>query len=181
MTPEATGHGQQMAASSGRAAGSPDSPLPISPARRILCVDDNLDVLASYRALLEHAGYSVVSTDDSLTGLLLFSRGDFDAVILDYRMPFASGAVLATLMRRMRSDVRLILVSGSTEISQDEAAVFNCRLEKGLPSPILLQTLRDLIEARKPAPHAGDDPDTRPPLRFFAESGAERPFESRGA
>jgi CheY-like chemotaxis protein len=149
-------------------------------ARRILCVDDDLDMLSLYRAILERGGYAVVSTDDPLTGLLLYSKEIFDAVLLDYRMPWVTGAALAMLMRRMRNNIPLILVSGSTEILPEEEAVFHRRLEKGLPSRVLLETLRDLLDGPNTALSSGQCAESLPPLRFFAESGAESPLESRG-
>jgi CheY-like chemotaxis protein len=112
--------------------------------KTILCVDDDPGVLAIRRALLENAGYLVLTTHDGPEGLKIYSTGIVDAVILDYEMPIMSGGVVATQMLRIKGDVPLILVSGST-IPQDDLTLFNRFIPKGGHPKQLLSAIGEVL------------------------------------
>lgn len=57
----------------------------------ILLVDDTEPLLLSMKMLLESFGYSVVTATGGVEGLRKMRSGDFDAVLLDYRMPDLNG------------------------------------------------------------------------------------------
>jgi CheY-like chemotaxis protein len=113
--------------------------------RRILCVDDDPVVLSLQRALLESAGFSVITARDGEEGLRRFSAEFPDAVVLDYAMPGMNGAALAVQMRRIAEDVPLILNSGSLTVSAEEARLFERVLSKGLAPGMLVRVLREIF------------------------------------
>lgn len=59
--------------------------------RRILLVDDDLEVLKSLEHLLKKQGYEVTAVNDSLEALNLIEKSFFDLVITDVRMPNQDG------------------------------------------------------------------------------------------
>ncbi|HVT98065.1 MAG TPA: response regulator, partial [Acidobacteriaceae bacterium] len=113
--------------------------------RRILCVDDDPVVLSLQRALLESAGFSVITARDGKEGLRRFSAEFPDAAVLDYAMPGMNGAALAAQMRRIAEDVPLILNSGSVTVSAEEARLFERVLSKGLAPGLLVRVLREIF------------------------------------
>ena len=117
--------------------------------RTILCVDDDPVVLGPQRALLEATGFAVVTTGDPHEALREFAQKAPDAVVMDYAMPSMNGGVLAARMRRLRSEIPLILNSGSSAISPEEAALFDCDLARGLAPVLLVGALRDLLGAER--------------------------------
>lgn len=116
--------------------------------KTILCVDDDLNLLAIRRRLLENAGYLVLTTHSGLESLKVFATGIVDAVILDYEMPIMNGGEVATRMHRMKDDVPLILVSGSI-ILQEDLARFHRFISKGSPPHVLLSTIEEVLSVDK--------------------------------
>jgi CheY-like chemotaxis protein len=113
--------------------------------RTLLRVDDDRVILDLQRALLEAAGFAVETTDDPHEALRNFARNAPDAVVMDFAMPSMSGGVLAARMRRLCSGIPLVLNSGSSAISPEEAALFDRHLAKGLAPTFLIAALRELL------------------------------------
>ncbi len=85
--------------------------------RLILVIDDEETVLDVSRAYLEQAGFAVVTAEDGRRGLeVLRERGAaVDCIILDYTMPGMGGREALIEIRKIRSDVPVILSSGYDE------------------------------------------------------------------
>ncbi len=63
--------------------------------KKILMVDDDVDLLQIFKPFLEKAGYDVVTANDSVEGFELFKSTKPDAVFVDLAMEhFDSGFVL---------------------------------------------------------------------------------------
>jgi PAS domain S-box-containing protein len=84
---------------------------------RILFVDDEPDIVTVNKDRLQRLGYDVVATTNSLDALKVFRANpdSFDLVVTDYTMPHLTGVDLANKIRRMRSDIPIILCSGIHE------------------------------------------------------------------
>ena len=81
------------------------------PVATILCIDDEALGLQIRRAVLERAGYQVLTATDGETGLNLFRSNPVDGVVLDYYMPGMDGGRVAEELRRERSGVPSMLLS----------------------------------------------------------------------
>jgi PAS domain S-box-containing protein len=118
----------------------------------ILLVEDDPEVLAMNKNLLEKAGYMVISAFDGLEALDLFKRvsNKIALVILDVIMPGMNGNQLYRLLRAIRPDVKVLFVSGykadmlSRKGVMSEGINF---LAKPLEPHLLLGKVRKLIEA----------------------------------
>ncbi|MBN1342270.1 MAG: PAS domain S-box protein [Phycisphaerae bacterium] len=86
----------------------------------ILVVDDEEQVLRVAQALLERAGYSVLTAGDGRAAVRVFREhaGEIAAVLLDLTMPELNGDETFNAIRHIRPDARVILSSG---YSQQEA------------------------------------------------------------
>ena len=80
----------------------------------ILLADDEEMVLQVFKAMLEHLGYSVVCGRNGVEALGIFRKDPdaIDLVLTDYYMPEMSGADLARNIRRLGSDVPIVLITG---------------------------------------------------------------------
>jgi CheY-like chemotaxis protein len=81
---------------------------------RILVADDNRQLVEMLRAMLEDAGYEVVSASSGLAASALLDKEEVDMLILDVLMPGMSGDAVADLLRRSRPDVPVLLITGDS-------------------------------------------------------------------
>jgi len=81
----------------------------------ILLVDDEADLVYAGRKMLERLGYQVVTASDGLEAFQRFlaEPNRFDLVITDQTMPDMTGEMLAREMLNVRSDLPIILCSGT--------------------------------------------------------------------
>ena len=79
---------------------------------RILCVDDEPNILSSLRRLLRPHGYQIVVASSGAEGLQLMEGQSFDLVVSDMRMPEMDGARFLELVRARWPDTVRILLTG---------------------------------------------------------------------
>ncbi len=81
---------------------------------KILVVDDEYAVRNVLGLSLTHLGYQVETATSGLDALDKFAEaeGHFDLVILDLLMPGLSGEEVFNRLRRLRPDLRVLIVSG---------------------------------------------------------------------
>ena len=72
-----------------------------TPAKTVLVMDDEQDILDLVRFRLEHDGYRVLTASDGQTGLTLAQQERPDLCILDVMMPKLSGL---EVLARLRAD-----------------------------------------------------------------------------
>lgn len=80
----------------------------------ILLVDDESDILLTYRSFLSSSGYNVEGFTDPYSALqrvALANRSPFDLIILDIRMPGINGLQLYQSLRIMSPSSRFLFVS----------------------------------------------------------------------
>ncbi len=59
--------------------------------KNILIIDDNEEMLNTFKQLLLDEGYRVSTANNGATGMILFMRQNFDLVITDLNMPGMNG------------------------------------------------------------------------------------------
>ncbi len=85
----------------------------VSRSGTILLVDDDPDIRSLTRTFFETEGYEVFSASDADRAELIFRRTPrIDLLVTDLYMPGRSGMDLAVELKRHRSDLRVLLVSG---------------------------------------------------------------------
>jgi CheY-like chemotaxis protein len=77
----------------------------------ILVVDDQLSIRRTIRALLEAAGHAVIEAADGLKAIEALSAA-CDLVITDIMMPEMDGLELVQHVKRMGSDIPVLVISG---------------------------------------------------------------------
>ena len=102
------------------AASQPDEssrPLPRGNGERILIVDDEPAVCASYRELLTQLGYRVTAETNPETALGIFrdAPDEFDLLISDLTMPGMNGVEIARQFLELNRHLPVLLTSGSQD------------------------------------------------------------------
>ena len=118
------------------------------PSFTILCVDDEALGLQIRRAVLEVAGYRVLTAQDGPTALHIFADSFVHAVLLDYLMPDMNGYQVATAMRSIKPDVPILLHSACVDLPVEAVKLADATLSKGEGPEALIQRLQLLIESR---------------------------------
>jgi CheY-like chemotaxis protein len=80
----------------------------------IMLVDDQPDMLFTYRSFLEGKGFRVDSFTDPTVALKQFAKDDttkYDLVVMDIRMPHLNGLQLYQRLRAINSHVRILFVT----------------------------------------------------------------------
>jgi len=87
--------------------------------RRILVIDDEIDIRESLELLLTGENYAVDLAENGVTGLQKFESGSYDLVLLDLMMPDRSGMdVLADIrLRDPDTPVFMLTAYGSVEVA----------------------------------------------------------------
>lgn len=111
---------------------------------RILIIDDEPAIRRSVRRILEIPGHEVEEVADGLAGIALHATRPFDIIITDLRMPDFDGIEVITGLRRIDSQVQIILISGG---HQEDARSHSAELGPiwHLAKPFTLQDLQSLV------------------------------------
>ena len=91
------------------------APTQATPSARILLVDDNKLGLIARKTVLEELGHRITTATEGAEAFAQFSRGHFDLLITDYKMPRMNGLELIRKVRELNSGMPIILVSGYAE------------------------------------------------------------------
>ena len=85
--------------------------------KRVLLVDDDIDLLLTYEALLKAHDYQTSTAENGEQALKLIRDREVDAVLCDLDMPELSGDLLYTEVGRAWPELlkRFIFVTGNTE------------------------------------------------------------------
>lgn len=117
---------------------------------RLLCVDDEPNILSALRRLFRQGGYDVVVAGSGAEGLQRMEEGSFDLVISDMRMPEMDGARFLEQVRRRWPDTVRILLTGYADISSTVEAINKGEIYRYLSKPWndddVLLTVRQALE-----------------------------------
>jgi CheY-like chemotaxis protein len=124
---------------------------------RVVLVDDDADCRDCVRALLEEAGYAVITADNGFEALAVLRReARVTAVVLDLMMPVMSGW---ELLEELRADPDLsripILVTSAAHDVSHAVVGATCVLPKPIDCDALLDALRDAAQGSVIARQAG--------------------------
>lgn len=121
------------------------------PVPTILCIDDEALGLEIRKAVLERAGYQVLTAVDGLAGLSLFRGNAIDGVVLDYYMPEMDGGAVAEAMRRERPEIPIMLLSAYINLPVEVVALADVTLLKGEGPQELLEKLHQMLKSASSA------------------------------
>ena len=92
---------------------------------KILVIDDEKVVCESCKKVLAEEGYEVTTSTDGSEGLDQATKGEFDAVLLDLRMPRKSGLEVLQGIREQKPETAVVMI---TAYPTADSAVESMRL-----------------------------------------------------
>jgi PAS domain S-box-containing protein len=116
----------------------------------VLVLDDETALLHIAKLTLAAAGYQVLTAQDSVEALALYSQrvSDIQVVVTDLLMPLADGTATIEALRRVNPAVRIIVCSASATGQETAQAM---RAAAFLPKPYtvegLLSTVRSVLDS----------------------------------
>jgi CheY-like chemotaxis protein len=117
--------------------------------RTILCVDDEENALRLRQAVLQSAGYRVLTAKSGRQGISIFQSTAVDAVILDYWMADLNGLETAREIRKLKPDIPISILSAYGELLDESLGVADLWIRKGEEKPEdLLTRLARLLESK---------------------------------
>lgn len=126
--------------------------------RRLLVVDEDLDDLLYYSAVLQHEGYQVRSIPSYTDGAACVEREDFDLIVVSQGSPnFEGRLVLARAIERNRWTHVLVLTRAIQMPCYIEAMQSGARdyLEKPIPPSEIGQLVKRYLPTRLASPKSG--------------------------
>src|SRR5215467_15187851 len=135
----------------------------------VLVADDDRSIRTVLTQALGRSGYQVRSTGNAATLWRWVEDGEGDLVITDVVMPDENGLDLIPRIRKVRPDLRIIVMSAQntllTAVKANERGAFEY-----LPKPFDLRELVNVVERaltaprEASAPQSEDDTDEQLPL-----------------
>ncbi|HEV8676635.1 MAG TPA: response regulator [Methylomirabilota bacterium] len=117
---------------------------------RILVVDDDAAIIATFKSILHGEGFDVATATDGTQAVARARREHFDVILLDLVMPGMDGLVTLRELRQVVPDTRVVILSAYIEPDR-EAEAFRLGAVAVLPKPPELQKLlRFLHELARP-------------------------------
>lgn len=113
----------------------------------VLCIDDDLRGLLIRRSLLEMQGYAVLITTNGPAGIVIVKEVLVDVVVVDYAMPEMDGAAVVVEIRKLRSRVPIIMLSGHhiSDVPEPVLRQINKFISKSSPPTEFLAALQEVV------------------------------------
>ncbi len=127
---------------------------------RILAVEDEATIRRFYERFGEAYGYDITLAPTGTAALRILESGeDFDAILLDIRLPGVSGRALWKTMELTRPELcpRVVMVTADmmSETTQQLVRDTRCRyLEKPFSTEQLERVIRQVLESERRDPGA---------------------------
>jgi len=127
----------------------------MSQARKVLVIDDEKVVCHSCRRVLEEEGFDVSVAINGRDGIEKLSQENFDAVIVDLRMPGVGGMDVLRILKRTKPDTRAIIITAYSSVGSAVEAM-QLGAADYLPKPFtpkeLIQRVGRLFQTIKTPP-----------------------------
>lgn len=102
---------------------TPDAGQDNSGERTLLIVDDDQPFLQRLAKAMERRGFEVTTADSATTGIAAANRASPTYAVLDLRLNDGSGLDIVGVLRKLRPDVRVVMLTGYGNIATAVAAV----------------------------------------------------------
>lgn len=114
--------------------------------KRILIVDDNINMSSLLSEMLEVFDYESVRAGDGPEALTELSKGGFSLVITDMRMPNMSGLELLREVKKMSPKLPVVLISGYS-VSEIEHQAGDLQPDGILGKPLMMSDIERMLNS----------------------------------
>jgi two-component system NtrC family response regulator len=118
----------------------------------ILIVDDEKNYLLVLQALLEDAGYEVITCDNASEALEVITSHDLDLVITDMRMPGVDGMEFLVQLRGLQPEIPVIMMTAYATVEKAVEAMKRGAFDyitKPFKNEELILTIRKALEMHR--------------------------------
>lgn len=121
--------------------------LPAGHGETILIVDDESAIREVTKAFLSRTGYNTLVAGDGPAALAIFVErwAEIDVVVTDLVMPAVSGLLLAQVVRKMASKIKIIICSGQA-IDDMPVPLIAIGVQGYLSKPYTEETLLRMVD-----------------------------------
>lgn len=120
--------------------------------RRILWIDDEIDLLKGHIIFLDKKGYSISPVSNGEDGIAMVKNETFDAVLLDEMMPGMDGLAVLEEIKNIDPGLPVIMITKSEEEQIMNEAI-GSRISDYLIKPVnpsqIFTTLKRLLDSRQ--------------------------------
>lgn len=121
---------------------------PATGTRRILIVDDNPDLTDAIKLGIESKGMQVTAFNDPIEAVRNFNAGDYDFVLLDFRMPGLNGFEVYRELRKTDKEVKICFLTSFNVRGSEFAKMFpDAKITAFLTKPVELSVLMKVVDA----------------------------------
>lgn len=113
----------------------------------LLCIDDDIRCIAIRKLLLERYGYKVLTTTDPREALRVFASETVEGVILDHQMAHMDGARVAAVMREIKPEVPILLLSALPSMPDNAVGLVDAFVTKAAPTEHLVSEIEQMLAA----------------------------------
>ena len=114
--------------------------------KRVLLVDDDIEIIESMRTVLESRGYDVLTARDGNQGLVMVETENPDLVVLDMMMPKRSGFLVLEKLRRSRPVQMRVIMITANEGSRHKAYAEMLGVDDYIRKPFAMDRLLDSVD-----------------------------------
>lgn len=121
------------------------NPRPVR--KTVLVVDDDYEIIASVRSVLESRGYRVLTASDGAAGLVIAERECPHLIVVDMMMPKKSGFLVVERIKRRPDAPPMIMITaneGSRHRAYAELLGVDCYLRKPFAMERLVEEVQRL-------------------------------------
>ena len=114
--------------------------------KRVLLVDDDIEIIESMRTVLESRGYDVLTARDGNQGLVMVETENPDLVVLDMMMPKRSWFLVLEKLRRSRPVPMRVIMITANEGSRHKAYAEMLGVDDYIRKPFAMDRLLDSVD-----------------------------------
>lgn len=89
----------------------------------IIIIDDDVDICALLKRFFERKGYAVSTAFKAQEGLELIRANSYDVLLTDFRLPDMDGLEVIKNVRKIKSDLPIIVITGYSDVAQAIKAI----------------------------------------------------------
>jgi len=82
--------------------------------KKIVVIDDEVEVTNALDGLLREEGYEVVVINDETKSMDVIERVSPDLILLDVKMPQLNGIELLKQIKQYNKDIKIVMISGKS-------------------------------------------------------------------
>jgi EAL domain-containing protein (putative c-di-GMP-specific phosphodiesterase class I) len=112
----------------------------------ILVVDDDAGIRRMLQFVLQRSGHNVEQAQDGAEALRKAVKGQYDAAVVDFRMPPPDGLELLSQLRNLQPRCVRVLMSGTLDVPVVMEAVNRGEVSRVIQKPFRRQTIVSALE-----------------------------------